>query len=365
MPSLYRTVKSKTENVLQDSVDYCKGALQSVSRSFALSIPLVEENILGPIMVGYLEARILDTFEDDIGEREISLEERIKSMDLLMEVLEEPDTKIAKAKAESLIQSADELVRDPHYKDLVKNMERVLTVHNSFDEKTKECMVRWLKEMNFGMQKFLKQDVYSFKDLNEYCYYVAGTPSGFLTELIRTNSKELLRDKSKILQDNERDFGLFLQKVNIIRDFREDILDNEKIFWPAFLFEKYNLKPNNLLEQENIETSLKFGKKISGHIIQGHIDCVGSISSIKKIDKSYLFDLIVEPKERKNLIEKASVAINGISLTISKITKKGFHVWVIPHTLKLTNLSKVKKNDLVNIEIDILSKYVRNYFNEK
>ena len=118
-------------------------------------------------------------------------------------------------------------------------------------------MVRWLKEMNFGMQKFLKQDVYSFKDLNEYCYYVAGTPSGFLTELIRTNSKALLRDKSNILQENERDFGLFLQKVNIIRDFREDILDNEKIFWPAFLFEKYNLKPNNLLEEENIETALK------------------------------------------------------------------------------------------------------------
>ena len=68
---------------------------------------------------------------------------------------------------------------------------------------------------------------------------------------------------------------------------------------------------------------------------------------------------------RINLIEKASISINGISLTISKKTKKGFQVWIIPHTLKLTNLSRTKKNDLVNIEIDILSKYVRNYFNEK
>ena len=152
--------------------------------------------------------------------------------------------------------------------------------------------------------------------------------------------------------------GVCLTLTSINNKLMEFYLSNETIKRSKFS----KIKVGDFI---NIETSLKFGKKISGHIIQGHIDCVGSISSIKKIDKSYLFDLIVEPKERKNLIEKASVAINGISLTISKITKKGFHVWVIPHTLKLTNLSKVKKNDLVNIEIDILSKYVRNYFNEK
>ena len=70
-------------------------------------------------------------------------------------------------------------------------------------------------------------------------------------------------------------------------------------------------------------------------------------------------------KQKKNLIEKASILINGVSLTISKVTKNGFEVWIIPHTYKLTNLSKLKKNSLVNIEIDILSKYVRKYFNEK
>tara|TARA_B100000029_G_scaffold262001_1_gene258200 strand:- start:2237 stop:2650 length:414 start_codon:yes stop_codon:yes gene_type:complete len=112
----------------------------------------------------------------------------------------------------------------------------------------------------------------------------------------------------------------------------------------------------------NIETSLKYGNKISGHIVQGHIDCISKVNFIRKIDKSYLFDFLTNRKERKNLIEKASIAINGISLTISRKTQKGFQVWVIPHTLKLTNLCKIKKNDLVNIEIDILSKYVRNYF---
>ena len=92
---------------------------------------------------------------------------------------------------------------------------------------------------------------------------------------------------------------------------------------------------------------------------------MGKISDIRIIDRSYLFEFEIVKKERINLIEKASVCINGISLTISKLTKKGFQIWVIPHTLKLTNLSTLKKASLVNIEIDILSKYVRNYLNEK
>jgi riboflavin synthase len=115
----------------------------------------------------------------------------------------------------------------------------------------------------------------------------------------------------------------------------------------------------------NLELPLKYGQKISGHICQGHIDTVGKISNIRIIDKSYFFEFEIVKKERINLIEKASVCVNGISLTISKLTKKGFQLWVIPHTFKLTNLSTLKKSSLVNIEIDILSKYVRNYFNEK
>ena len=95
--------------------------------------------------------------------------------------------------------------------------------------------------------------------------------------------------------------------------------------------------------------------------MQGHIDCVAEVNLVKKIDKSWLIDFKINNKEKKNIIEKASISINGVSLTISKKTKKGFQIWVIPHTLKLTNLSKLKKKDLVNIEIDILSKYVRNY----
>ena len=138
----------------------------------------------------------------------------------------------------------------------------------------------------------------------------------------------------------------------------EFYLSNETVKRSKF---KY-LKVNDLI---NLELPLKYGQKISGHICQGHVDTTGKILSIKKVDKSYIFDFAIIPKERKNLIEKASICINGISLTISKITQTGFQIWVIPHTFKLTNLYKMKKGNLVNIEIDILSKYVKNFFYAK
>ena len=115
----------------------------------------------------------------------------------------------------------------------------------------------------------------------------------------------------------------------------------------------------------NLEPPLKNGQNISGHICQGHVDYVSKLKKIKLIDKSYLMEFSANNIQKKNLIEKASILINGVSLTISKITKKGFEVWIIPHTYNFTNLSKLKKNNLVNIEVDILSKYVKKYFNDK
>jgi riboflavin synthase len=152
--------------------------------------------------------------------------------------------------------------------------------------------------------------------------------------------------------------GVCLTLITIKNKLMEFYLSDETIQRSKFKFLKIN-------DKINLELPLKYGQKISGHICQGHVDTIGKIISINKIDKSYLFDFEIIRKERKNLIEKASICINGISLTISKVTRKGFQIWVIPHTFKLTNLSTLKKNSLVNIEIDILSKYVRNYFNEK
>ena len=152
--------------------------------------------------------------------------------------------------------------------------------------------------------------------------------------------------------------GVCLTLISVKNNLIEFYLSNETLVRSKFK----NITIGNKI---NLELPIKFGQKISGHICQGHVDTVGIVKSISKVDKSYVFEFVIKRNFKKSLIEKASILINGVSLTISKITKNGFKVWIIPHTLKLTNLIYLNKKDLVNIEIDILSKYIKNFFNEK
>ena len=152
--------------------------------------------------------------------------------------------------------------------------------------------------------------------------------------------------------------GVCLTLISIKNKIIEFYLSKETIKRSKF----NKLKINDIL---NLELPLKYGQKISGHICQGHVDTVARVSKISKVDKSSIYDFSIDINYKKYLIEKASILINGVSLTISKVTKNGFQIWAIPHTLKLTNLKDLKKNDIVNIEIDILSKYIKKFFNEK
>ena len=114
----------------------------------------------------------------------------------------------------------------------------------------------------------------------------------------------------------------------------------------------------------NLEKSISYGQKISGHFTQGHVDSVAKIKKVKIIDKTWIINFQVLNKSlNKFLIEKASISINGVSLTISKVAKNSFEINVIPHTLKLTNLQYLKSKSLVNIELDIFSKYIHKYSN--
>ena len=116
------------------------------------------------------------------------------------------------------------------------------------------------------------------------------------------------------------------------------------------------LKEGSLI---NLEKSLKFGSRLSGHFVQGHVDTICSIKKIHSIGKSWLIYFKLPRNYKKYLVQKGSIAINGVSLTIAKILKYGFKISVIPQTLKLTNLFLLKKNDLVNVEFDILGKYIK------
>ena len=170
--------------------------------------------------------------------------------------------------------------------------------------------------------------------------------------------KSNLSLKSKDLGTSISCDGVCLSLISKKNKTLEFYLSNETLNRTKFK----KIKKGDII---NLELPLKYGQNISGHICQGHVDCISRVKKIKLIDKSYVMEFSTNNAQKKNLIEKASILINGVSLTISKITKNGFEVWIIPLTYKLTNLSRLKKNSLVNIEIDILSKYVKKHFNEK
>ena len=124
-----------------------------------------------------------------------------------------------------------------------------------------------------------------------------------------------------------------------------------------------NFKEASIGKNINIEKSISHGKKISGHYIQGHVDATSKVNKIKIIDRSWVVNFHLKQKFKKFVVEKGSISINGISLTISKIKKNSFETTIIPHTLKLTNLINLKKGSLVNLEFDIFGKYLINMKN--
>ena len=172
----------------------------------------------------------------------------------------------------------------------------------------------------------------------------------FLKSKIKINSKDL---GISVSCD-----GVCLTLISYKKNILEFYLSNETLNRSKFINAKIN-------DEVNLELPLKFKQKISGHICQGHVDTVCQLIKIKKIDKSKVFEFYIHKNYKKFLVTKASILINGVSLTISNIKKNSFEIWTIPHTLKLTNLSNIKKKDLVNVEIDILSKYVKKFINEK
>ena len=108
----------------------------------------------------------------------------------------------------------------------------------------------------------------------------------------------------------------------------------------------------------NLERAMTLSGRFGGHIVSGHIDGVGSIKSMKKDDNAIILTIEVPKNLMKYIVEKGSVAVDGISLTVAGLTDNTFSIAVIPHTLKETVLYYKKEGDKVNIENDVIGKYV-------
>src|SRR4029077_21157201 len=108
----------------------------------------------------------------------------------------------------------------------------------------------------------------------------------------------------------------------------------------------------------NLERALVADARLGGHFVQGHIDCTASIVDFAESESDSLLEIALPEDHARYVAEKGSIAVNGISLTIAEVKPASFVTWIIPHTRRDTNLRNAQSGDLVNLEFDILAKYV-------
>lgn len=126
-------------------------------------------------------------------------------------------------------------------------------------------------------------------------------------------------------------------------------------------WERTNLQfavPGSLV---NLEGSLRMNDRLGGHFVTGHIDGVGRIIRWERVGQDHVLDIEAPAEVRKFIVFKGSVAVDGISLTVAGVERRGFRIWIIPHTYEVTALRERKVGDAVNLEADLIGKYVERF----
>ena len=122
-----------------------------------------------------------------------------------------------------------------------------------------------------------------------------------------------------------------------------------------------NLKKGDIF---NLERAMKMGGRLDGHLVQGHVDDIAKCVDVKMNEGSWIFTFSFNEKFKNLIIEKGSICINGVSLTVFNVTKNSFDVTIIPYTYDNTNFNKINIGDIVNIEYDMIGKYLARFNNK-
>jgi riboflavin synthase len=176
-----------------------------------------------------------------------------------------------------------------------------------------------------------------------------------------------------------RSSQLTIRAVKVTEDLREgDSINTDGVCLTVTAFDKDSFTADVMPETMsrttlgslgpghpvNLERALKLGGRLGGHLVSGHIDGTGRIESITRDDNAHWFRITAPKEILKYIAEKGSVSVDGISLTVAEISKRGFSVSVIPHTSRQTAISLKKNGDMVNIECDMIAKYLERLINQ-
>ena len=125
--------------------------------------------------------------------------------------------------------------------------------------------------------------------------------------------------------------------------------------------DKTNLQYVKADDCVNLERAMKASSRFDGHIVQGHVEGIGKVKKIRKDNASFIISIEIPQSLSEYCIHKGSITVNGVSLTIASIEENLIDIWIIPHTLSHTTFGSINEDDYVNIETDIIAKYVKKF----
>ena len=184
--------------------------------------------------------------------------------------------------------------------------------------------------------------------------------TGKIKNINKKNNNCIVEISSKI-RFSKKEIGSSISCSGVCLTLEKYRGDLSKFYISKETMDRSNFKLSHKGDLINLEKSLKYGDRISGHFVQGHVDTTSTIKKINFVGKSWFINFKLQKRYNKYLVQKGSITINGVSLTIAKILKDGFKIAVIPQTLKFTNLIYLKEKDVVNVEFDVLGKYIKNF----
>ena len=190
--------------------------------------------------------------------------------------------------------------------------------------------------------------------------------TGIIQELGTISQKQILKDEMRLWIDLQSlaDQNLQLGESIAINGACHTLETLEgrigQFFSSAETISKTNFRFLQINESVNLELSLKPTSRMGGHFVSGHIDGLAKLISVQTINQSYKVGFEIPSQFQKLVIHKGSICLNGISLTIAELASNCFYSSIIPHTWNNTNLHRLKIGSLLNLEIDLLGKYVQN-----
>ncbi|MFC7080442.1 phytoene/squalene synthase family protein [Halorussus caseinilyticus] len=267
--------ESPTERLADADIEWCFDAVQGVSRTFAITIDVLEEPMASYICVGYLLCRVADTVEDA---GHISPEDQSHLLHLYDRALDPDDPTSIEEFREAvepwLPANTDEVETDEDWK-VVARSPRIVATFQSLGDDAQAAIYPPVSELVCGMAEFVERyeddgglRIGTIDELEEYCWYAAGTVGELITNLV---AQDVDDRRAEILRANARGFALLLQLVNVAKDVSDDFREENNVYLPATWLREHGVNPSNVTAPENETAVAGVIRRVTRHA-RGYMD---------------------------------------------------------------------------------------------